>query len=246
MELIILRDFPLVKPGDNLAKIIGDAIVRQGLELRNGDVVAIAQSVVSKAEGRVVDLRRVKPGELAKRIAKRLGKDPRDVQVILDESEEIVRLAHVIISRTRHGFVCANAGVDRSNAGPEKATLLPADPDKSAEKIRAALEKKFGVRLAVIITDTQGRPFRRGCVGVAIGVAGMRPLLDLRGKKDLYGRELKATITCPADAIAAAAVSLMGEAGEGTPVVIVRGAVYKRGRGTAKELIRPKARDLFR
>ncbi|MEM3519938.1 MAG: coenzyme F420-0:L-glutamate ligase, partial [Candidatus Hadarchaeales archaeon] len=185
-------------------------------------------------------------GELAKRIAKRLGKDPRDVQVILDESEEIVRLAHVIISRTRHGFVCANAGVDRSNAGPEKATLLPADPDKSAEKIRAALEKKFGVRLAVIITDTQGRPFRRGCVGVAIGVAGMRPLLDLRRKKDLYGRELKATITCPADAIAAAAVSLMGEAGEGTPVVIVRGAVYKRGRGTAKELIRPKARDLFR
>ncbi|MFN4133017.1 MAG: coenzyme F420-0:L-glutamate ligase [Candidatus Hadarchaeales archaeon] len=246
MELTLLKNFPLVKAGDNLARLIGDAIVRQGIKLEHGDVIVIAQSVVSKAEGRVVDLRKVRPGQLAKTMAKRLGKDPREVQVILEESEEIVRLAHVIISRTRHGFVCANAGVDRSNAGHEKVTLLPLDPDRSAEKIRTALERRFGVRLAVIITDTQGRPFRKGCVGVAVGVAGMKPLLDLRGKKDLYGRRLKATVTCPADAIAAAAVSLMGEAGEGTPVVIVRRAIYRRGRGAARELIRPKERDLFR
>lgn len=246
MELFPIKNFPLVKPGDDLGKLIAEKIAEHGLELKDGDVIALAQSIVSKAEGRIVDLAKVKPGALARGLARRLGKDPRETEVILQESEEIVRLAHVIISRTRHGFVCANAGVDHSNAGKGRLTLLPLDPDKSAERLRRTLEKRFQVRLAVLITDTQGRPFRRGCVGVAIGVAGMKPLFDLRGKEDLYGKRLGATVTCPADAIAAAAVSVMGEANEGTPVVIVRGAIYRRGKGRARELVRSKARDLFR
>lgn len=222
------------------------AAEKRGVRIEQGDVLAVAQSVVSKAEGKVVDLRRVKPSKLAREIAARLEKDPREVEVVLQNSTEIVRLAHVIISRTHHGFVCANAGVDHSNAEPEYVTVLPDDPDASAARIRRAIREKLKVDVAVIITDTQGRPFRRGCIGVALGVAGMDPLLDLRGKKDLYGKELRVTVTSPADAIAAAAVAVMGEANEGTPVILVKGAIYKRGRGTARDLVRPSALDLFR
>jgi coenzyme F420-0:L-glutamate ligase/coenzyme F420-1:gamma-L-glutamate ligase len=157
-----------------------------------------------------------------------------------------VRLALVIMSRTKHGLVCANAGVDRSNVGAERVTILPEDPDASAGRIRENIKREFGVDVAVLITDTQGRAFRRGCVGAAIGISGMKPLLDLRGRQDLYGKTLRATVTSPADAIAAAAVHMMGEAGEGTPVVLVRGAVYERGGGSARELVRSAERDLFR
>jgi coenzyme F420-0:L-glutamate ligase/coenzyme F420-1:gamma-L-glutamate ligase len=208
-------------------------------------VIVVAQTVVSKAEGRVVDLRKIKPSPSAEAIARKLDKDPREVEVILQQSEEIVRLAHVIISRTRHGFICANAGVDRSNIDSEHVTVLPENPDASADRIRETIKREFGVDVAVLITDTQGRAFRRGCVGMAIGVSGMKPLLDLRGRQDLYGKTLRATITSPADAIAAAAVHMMGEAGEGTPVILVRGAVYERGGGRAQELVRSRERDLF-
>lgn len=216
------------------------------MTMESGDVVVVAQSAVSKAEGSVVDLRKVKPSKRAEEIAGKLGKDPREVEVILQQSSEIVRLAHVIISRTKHGFVCANAGVDHSNVEPEHVTVLPDDPDASAERIRKVVKRELGADVAVVVTDTQGRPFRHGCIGVALGVAGMNPLLDLRGKRDMYGKKLKATVVSPADAIAAAAVSLMGEASEGTPVVLVKGAIYERGDGVARDLIRPPERDLFR
>lgn len=246
MQLIVLKGIPLVREGDDLGELIVRAAGAQGVELEDGDVVAVTQSVVSKAEGNVVDLRRVKPSKCAEELAVKLDKDPRMVEVILQQSAEIVRPGHVIISRTKHGFVCANAGVDRSNVDHDHVTILPDDPDASAARIREAIERRLGVGVAVIVTDTQGRPFRRGVVGVAIGVAGMNPLLDLRGRRDLYGKELKVTITSPADSIAAAAVSVMGEADEGTPVVVVKGARYERAPGTARELVRSPERDLFR
>jgi coenzyme F420-0:L-glutamate ligase/coenzyme F420-1:gamma-L-glutamate ligase len=246
LEFIAIGGLPKIKPGDDLPRLIAELFRKQGIALRDGDVVAVAQTVVSKAEGRIVDLRKIKPSPSAKAIGKRLDKDPREVEVILQQSEEIVRLAHVIISRTKHGLVCANAGVDRSNVGAERVTILPEDPDASARRIKENIEREFGVDVAVLITDTQGRAFRRGCVGAAIGISGMKPLLDLRGRQDLYGKTLRATVTSPADAIAAAAVHMMGEAGEGTPVVLVRGAVYERGGGSARELVRSAERDLFR
>jgi len=246
LQVIALKGLPLIKRGDDIGELIAHAAEKNGPCVENGDVVVVAQSIVSKAEGDIVDLRTVRPGLLAQRLAERLDKDPREVEVILEQSKEIVRLGHVIISRTKHGFVCANAGVDHSNVEPEHVTLLPDDPDASAERIRSAIKQIAGVDVAVIISDTQGRPFRLGAVGVAIGVAGISPLLDLRGRRDLYGKELKVTITSPADALAAAAVAIMGEADEGTPVVIIKGAIYKRGHGSARELVMPPERDLFR
>ncbi|MCS7131966.1 MAG: coenzyme F420-0:L-glutamate ligase [Hadesarchaea archaeon] len=245
MQLIALKGLPLVKRGDRIDELIVDAIKRQGLDIEDGDVIVVAQTIVSKAEGNIIDLRRIKPSKLASRLAKKLEKDAREIEVILQQSREIIRLKHVLIARTEHGFVCANAGVDHSNAGPYHVTLLPRDPDASARRIREGIKRALGKDVAVIISDTQGRPFRLGAIGVAVGVAGMKPLLDLRGKRDLYGKKLKATITSPADAIAAAAVALMGETNEGTPVVIAKGAIYERGEGSARELIMPKERDLF-
>lgn len=246
MQLIALKGLPLVKNGDEVGKLIVGAAQKQGLRLEDGDVIVVAQTIVSKAEGNVVDLRKVKSSKKAEQIAARLDKDSREIEVILQQSSEIVRLGHVIISRTKHGFVCANAGVDHTNVDPEHVTILPDDPDASAARIRDFIKSKLGTDVSVIISDTQGRAFRMGCVGVAIGVAGMNPLLDLRGKRDLHDKELRVTVTSPADALAAAAVSVMGEANEGTPVVVVKRAIYERGKGNAKELVIPLERDLFR
>ncbi len=246
MQLIALKGLPLVKKGDEVGKLIVGAAQKQGLRLEDGDVIVVAQTIISKAEGNVVDLRGVKPSKKAEQIAARLDKDSREVEVILQQSSEIVRLGHVIISRTKHGFVCANAGVDHTNVDPEHVTILPDDPDASAVRIRDFIKRKLGTEVSVIISDTQGRAFRMGCVGVAVGVAGMNPLLDLRGKRDLHDKELRVTITSPADALAAAAVSVMGEANEGTPVVVVKGAIYEREDGNARELVMPLERDLFR
>lgn len=246
VQLIALKGLPLVKKGDEMGKLIVGAAQKQGLRLEDGDVIVVAQTIISKAERSVVDLRKVKPGKKAEQIAARLDKDSREVEVILQQSSEIVRLGHVIISRTKHGFVCANAGVDHTNVDPEHVTILPDDPDASAAGIRDFIKRKLGTEVSVVISDTQGRAFRMGCVGVAVGVAGMNPLLDLRGKRDLHDKELRVTITSPADALAAAAVSVMGEANEGTPVVVVKGAIYEREDGNARELVMPLERDLFR
>lgn len=246
MQVIALEGLPLVRQGDDIGELMVHAAGKQGLHVEDGDVVVVAQSIVSKAEGNVVDLRTVKPGQLAQSLAKRLSKDPREVEVILKQSKEIVRLGHVIISRTKHGFVCANAGVDHSNVEPEHVTLLPDDPDVSAERIRNTIRRAMGADVAVIVSDTQGRPFRLGVTGVAIGVAGMLSLLDLRGRRDLYDKEMKVTVASPADALAAAAVAVMGEADEATPVVVVKGATYERGQGSARKLLMPTELDLFR
>lgn len=246
MEVIALRGLPLVKRGDRIDELIARAALEQNLRLEDGDVVVVAQSIVSKAEGRVVDLRAVRPSRRARKLAEQLDKDPREVEVILQQSKEIVRLKHVLIARTEHGFVCANAGVDHSNVEPEHVTLLPKDPDASARQIRDGIKRATGADIAVIVSDTHGRPFRLGAVGVAVGVAGIKPLLDMRGRRDLYGKELKTTVTSPADALAATAVAVMGEANEGTPVIIIKGAIYERGFGSARDLVMPLERDLFR
>ncbi|MEM4188047.1 MAG: coenzyme F420-0:L-glutamate ligase [Candidatus Hadarchaeum sp.] len=246
MQLFAITGIPMVKRGDDIGELIVAAAENQHLRIEDGDVLAVAQTIISKAEGEIVDLRTITPSPSAIEIAKKIDKDPRMVEVILRQSSEIVRLGHVIITRTKHGFVCANAGVDRSNVDNEHVTLLPRDPDASAAKIRETIKKKLGVDIAVIITDTQGRPFRCGCIGLAIGVAGMKPLLDMRGWRDLYGKELKVTVTCPADSLAAAAVMIMGESGEGIPAVLIKGAKYEKGNGTIREVIRAPELDLFR
>ena len=246
MEVVALKGMPIIGRGADLGRLIARAAAKRGLKLGRGDVVVVTQSVVSKAEGRVVDLEKVKPSARARKISKQLGKDPREVEVILRESKEIVRLRHVLIARTRHGFVCANAGVDHSNVGDDKVTLLPVNPDASAERIRKSLKRATEADVAVIVTDTQGRPFRVGAVGFAIGIAGMRPLIDLRGKRDLYGKKLRSKVVAVADALAAAGVAVIGEAREGTPVAVIKGATYRRGKGSVRELLRSRERDLFR
>ncbi len=246
MQFITVNGIPMVKHGDDLGKLILEAVDKQRLRIENGDLFVVAQTVVSKAEGNVMDLGAVHPSKRSKELAVKLGKDPRLVEVILQQSKEIVRIAHVIISRTKHGLVCANAGVDYSNVDLELVTILPENPEASAGRIRNTVKHKLGVDVAVIISDTQGRPFRHGCVGVAIGISGINPLLDLRGKQDLYGNKLEVTITSPSDSLAAAAVSMMGEADEGTPVVLVKGANYESGEGTIREIVRPPELDLFR
>jgi len=246
MQLITLRGLPIVKSGDDVGKLIVDAAERQGLRIEDGDVIAVAQTVISKAENKVVDLRTVTPSKRAQELAVKLEKDPRMVEVVLRESPEIVRLGRVLISRTKHGFVCANAGIDQTNVDHEYVTLLPDDSDASAARIRETIKRRLGVDVAVIVTDTQGRPWRYGCVGVAIGVSGINPLLDLRGTHDLYGKELKVTVISPADSLAAAAVLMMGEANEGTPVILIKGAKYERGHDTIREIVMSPEIDLFR
>jgi coenzyme F420-0:L-glutamate ligase/NADPH-dependent F420 reductase len=245
-------NLPLFQPGDDLAAAIGDSCSAAGEDLRDGDVVVVAQKIVSKAEGRIVRLADVTPGPRARDVAAASDKDPAIVELALSESQEVVRAAPgVIIYRHRTGHVLANAGIDASNVvgdgGGEAVLLWPHDPDASARAMRAALEARFNVRLAVIISDSLGRAWRVGTTGTAIGVAGMKPIRDRRGEADLFGRELKVTMTGVADEIAAAASLVIGEAAEGTPVAIVRGAVYDRddAAGVA-DLLRPVERDLFR
>jgi len=244
MNLIALRGLPIVKKGDDIAQLIAHAANGQ-VKIENGDIIVVAQSIVSKAEGNVYDLREINPSPRAIEIGKKMGRDPRKIELILRESTEIVRQAHVLITRTKHGFVCANAGVDSSNVDEDHATTLPEDPDASARRIRERIKDILGVDVAVIISDTHGRPFRKGAAGVAIGVAGMEPLWDLRDKRDLYGKKLTSTIFAAADSFAAAATIVMGETNEGTPVVIIKGAKYKPGDGRATDLVRPREHDLF-
>jgi coenzyme F420-0:L-glutamate ligase/coenzyme F420-1:gamma-L-glutamate ligase len=245
MQVIALEGFPIVKRGADIGELIARAADKQGFKLEDGDVVVVTQSIVSKAEGCVVDLDKVRPSEFAKRLAKQLDKDPREMEVILRESKEIVRLRHVLVARTHHGFICASAGVDHSNVEHGKVTLLPRDPDASAGRIRRKIKQESGVDVAVIITDTQGRAFRMGAIGTAIGMAGIKPLMRLRGRRDLYGKRLKSKVVAVADALAAAGVAVIGEANEGTPVAVIKGATYEKGKGSVKELIMPREKDLF-
>ncbi len=249
IEIIPLTGIPLIQPGDDLARLLGDAIARSG-GLRDRDVLVIAQKIVSKAEGRYVDLDQITPSPRAIEIARQCDKDPRLIEVILSESVEVVRLRPgLIITRHRLGFVSANAGVDRSNVAPEgidRVLLLPIDPDRSAAHIRAALRGRFGVDLAIIIADSHGRPHRVGTVGVAIGLSGLPGVEDWRGRQDLFGYTLQHTEVGLADQIAAAGTLLLGQAAESIPAVIVRGAPFEQREGSAGEINRPVEMDLFR
>ena len=241
-ELIGVDGLPEIAAGDDLAQLIGARI-----RLEAGDIVVVAQKVVSKAEGRTRDLAEVIASDEAVRLAPNLvaQPDPRFVQVVLDESVRVLRTERVLITQTSHGYVCANSGVDHSNIpGSDVVTLLPVDPDASAARLRDRLREFTGVTAAVIVSDTFGRPWRLGIVNVALGVAGMPALIDMRGRIDDAGKELHATVLAVADEVAAAAGLVMGKTGR-TPVVVVRGLDLK-GNGSGRELIRPAAEDLFR
>jgi len=241
VELIGVEGLPEVQSGDDLG-----ALIAAHAELRAGDIVVVAQKVVSKSEGRVVRLADVTAGEEAQRIAPNLiaRPDPRMVQVVLDESVRVLRAERVLITETAHGYVCANAGVDHSNVGEGVLTLLPLDPDASAQRLRSRLRELTGIEVGVVISDTFGRPWRLGIVNVALGVVGLPALVDLRGTPDDTGQELHATVLAVADDIASGAGLVMGKT-ERTPVVIARGLKLE-GSGTGRDLIRPEAEDLFR
>jgi coenzyme F420-0:L-glutamate ligase / coenzyme F420-1:gamma-L-glutamate ligase len=246
-----LAGVPLVQPGDDLGAIAAAAFAANGVAPEEGDVLVVAQKIVSKAEGRYVDISTVRPSERAIALAAELDKDPRFVEVVLSESKRVVRhRPGLLIVEHRLGFVMANAGIDHSNigreAGSERVLLLPVDPDGSAHALRQYLIGAFGVGLGVIISDSFGRPWRKGTVGVALGAAGLPALVDLRGHPDLFGRELLVTETGFADEIAAAAGLLMGQADEAVPMVLVRGLAWSAPDRPAGFLIRPPEHDLFR
>lgn len=250
LQLLALRDFPQIASGNDLAAFTVHALRRGGLQLRADDVLVFAQKVVSKAEGRQVDLATVTPGKKALELAHTVQKDPRLVELILRESRRVVRAApEVLIVEHRLGLIMANAGIDQSNvAGPDSdcALLLPEDPDTSAMRLRERLAELTGCECAVIISDSFGRPWRVGTVGVAIGCAGLPATLDLRGQSDLFGRPLRVTIVGHADEIASAASILMGQASEARPVVLVRGLPARAPHRPATALLRPSGEDLFR
>lgn len=246
-----LAGLPLFEPGDDVAACVGDALEASGLGLEDGDILVVAQKIVSKAEGRYVDFADIVPGSRAREIAQQTGKDPRHVEIVLSESSEVVKVGpNVVVVAHRLGFVMANAGIDESNIGPgprgERVLLLPENPDGSAAEIRSALEARFAARCAVIVNDSFGRPWRNGVVGVAIGASGFPSLLDRVGADDLYGRPLKVTEIALADEVASAASLLMGQAGEGIPVVLVRGLKWDAPERPASALLRAKERDMFR
>ncbi len=247
LELIGLDGIPEVGPGDDLAVLIGDAADASGLRLADDDVVVVTQKIVSKAEGRLVELASVEPSALARSWGERWDKDPRQVELVLRESASIVRMAPggLIISRTRQGLVCANAGVDVSNVGGgDVAALLPEDPDRSAAGLREGLRARSGASPAIIISDSFGRPWRNGIVNVAIGSAGIEALLDLRGTPDVAGREMQATVIAVADELASAA-DLAGGKVEQRPVVVVRGYGWRSSEAGASVLVMDAERDLF-
>ncbi|MDX1993495.1 MAG: coenzyme F420-0:L-glutamate ligase [bacterium] len=254
LTLTALPGIPLVQPGDDLAQIVLDGLQRAGLHLEDGDVLVITSKIVSKAEGRVVELETVTPTERAVHLAQQTRKDPRIVELVLQESKAISRSAPGVLVVQHHlGFVSANAGIDQSNIenGDTRVLLLPQDPDKSARLLQQRLIEATGTQIGIVISDSHGRPFRIGNVGVAIGVAGVPALVDLRGHKDLFGRELKISIQGYADMVASAANLLTGEADEGRPIVHVRGlqATYRTDNAeetNAAQLVRPPEQDLYR
>jgi coenzyme F420-0:L-glutamate ligase/coenzyme F420-1:gamma-L-glutamate ligase len=251
VTLTAVPGIPAIRAGDDLARILGDALAAAPLRPRPDDVLVVTHKIVSKAEGRYVSLSDVTPSARARELAAATGKDPALVEVILSESREVLRFRPgLIITEHRLGLVLANAGIDQSNVPDggdgQRVLLLPSDPDASSAALRAALEQRFGARLAVVINDSVGRAWRNGVVGLALGAAGLPSLLDLRGERDLEGRALRVTQVGLADEIASAAELLMGEAGEGRPAVLVRGLEWRGPGLPAAALVREREADLFR
>lgn len=251
LTLTALAGVPLVRPGDELAALILQALATSGEALQQGDVVVLAQKIVSKAQGRLVDLATVQPTPRANELAARTGKDARLMQLVLDESTEVLRaVPGVVVVEHRLGFVAANAGIDQSNTnadgGDAHALLLPLDPDGTCAALRAELRARTGADVAVLVIDSFGRAWRNGTIGTAIGASGLPALLDLRGHRDLFGRRLQTTEVGLADELAAAASLVMGQAAEGRPIVLARGLAWPHAQGSARDLLRPRQMDLFR
>jgi len=251
VEAVAIEGLGEIVPGDDLPALIADALAAStgALPLRDDDVLVVTQKVVSKAEGAIVDLTTIEPRPVAVEFARRYDRDARQVEVVLREAKRVIRMANgVVITETPHGFVCANGGIDASNVGPgsgDIVTLLPADPDASAERIRAAVRHRLGHDLPVIVSDSFGRPWRFGIVDVAIGVSGIEPLDDLRGTPDADGRVMKSTVRAVADEIASVAELVFGKTGR-HPIALVRGAAFNRGDGHIRDVIMPAQMDLFR
>ena len=248
LAIIPVKGIPDIESGDNLGEIIVSRLKDQGEEFQDGDVTVVSQKVVSKAEGRVVNLSKVTPSPFASFIAKEAGKDPRQVEIILRETRKIIRMkAGHLITETRHGFICANAGVDASNVarGKDIVTLLPLDPDASANRIGKTIRKLTGKAVPVIVTDTFGRAWRMGQVNFAIGISGMKSIHDYRGSRDMYRHTLRVTEIAVADELASAGELVMNKSDK-VPVALVRGYRFRRGKGTGKDLLRPEELDLFR
>lgn len=249
VQVIAVEGLPIIQKGDSVAELICDAARRQGTPVQSGDVLVVTHVFVSRAEGSVVNLDNVVPSDFARCVAVQFGKDPALVEVVLRESRSISRMRDgVLITETRHGFVCANSGVDRSNVpGERNVVLLPVDPDGSAEAIRREVRRLTGCEVAVIVSDTHGRPLRLGEINVAVGVAGIKPIRDRRGEKDLFGYVLRVKQTAVADELASAAELVIGQASEGVPVAMIRGYNYQASDSArANELVRPKEKDLYR
>ncbi|MCZ7569404.1 MAG: coenzyme F420-0:L-glutamate ligase [Ardenticatenaceae bacterium] len=247
-----LPDFPFVERGDDIVALILGQLEVAGIVLQDDDILVIAHKIISKAEGRLVSLSTVTPSQEALRLAQTVQKDPRFIELVLQDSVEVLRVRPgLIVTEQRGGWVVANAAIDRSNvhaeAGQERVALLPGDPDKSAAILRMRLIEATGARVAIIINDTHGRPFRVGAVGVAIGVAGIAPVADLRGEHDLFGYEMQSTEIATADEIASAASMLQGQTDQGLPVIHMRGVPFRRDEhATSRPLVRPKQLDMFR
>lgn len=249
VKVIAVENLPLFTEGDNIGQLICQAAKKQDNPIREHDIIVVTHVAVSKAEGNIVNLDEVSPSEYALEIAKKVNKDPALVEVIIRETKEFVRIGpNRLITETKHGIVSANAGIDQSNVkGDRTVALLPVNPNESAQKIRSEIKRVSGCNVAVIISDTHGRPLRMGEINVAIGVAGIKPIRDRRGEKDLFGYALKVKQTCIADELASAAELVMGQANEGIPIAIIRGYKYQVAENvTAKDLTRPKERDMFR
>lgn len=248
IRLYGLDGIPEVQPGDDLVELIANALTESGLTPTNDDVLVVTHKIVSKSEGRLIDLSTIEPSEFARNWAAQWDKDARQVEVVLRDAHRIVRMDRgVMICETRHGFICANAGVDASNVhGGDIVCLLPLDPDASARTIREGIRERYGVAPGVIITDSFGRPWRRGIVNIAIGIAGMSPYADYRGVSDPFGYDLRVSVMCVADEIAAAAELLAGKV-DGRPVALVRGYDWVRDdEATARDLVMDPERDMFR
>ena len=246
VRLIGVTGLPEIQQGDSLGRLIAKAMLQSAVGIGPRDILVVAQKIVSKAEGRVVKLDQVKPSALAQQWARSCEKDPRVIEVILAQSRRILRMERgLLIAETHQGFVCANAGVDRSNTPRGTVTMLPVDCDRSARVIRKEMAQETGQRVAVIVADTFGRPWRQGLVNVALGVAGLEPLLDHRGRKDSFGRRLGSTVIAVADELASAAELVMKKT-LSVPVAVVRGFRYREADGSVRSLIRPARQDLFR
>jgi len=247
LEIIGIDGLPEIREGDDLTSLFLDALEAKNMKLEDSDAIVFTSKIVSKSEGRIVDLARVRVSSEAERIAQEMDKEPEIVQLILEEAKEIVRMAnkHLIVE-TKHGFVCANAGVDQSNVEEGKAVLLPIDPQKSAYQLREEIEKRTGKRIAVLISDSFGRAFRDGVTGICVGVSGIPALLDRRGEEDRFGKIARITKEAVADEICAAANLVMGEFLESIPIVLVRGLTLERCAGEVQELLFKRENDLFR